>query len=84
MHSFEPTQKEMINIAKSDLFIYSNEEMDPVAKKIARSINNDNLKLPVAAHLSHHDLIANHEEHDEHDNHDHHEGHDHGEQDPHV
>ena len=90
MHSFEPTQKEMINIAKSDLFIYSNEEMDPVAKKIARSINNDNLKLPVAAHLNHQDLIANHEEHDEHENHDehdhhaHHEDHDHGKQDPHV
>ena len=35
MHTFEPTQKEMVNIAKGDLFIYSNQEMDPVAKKIA-------------------------------------------------
>lgn len=39
MHSFEPTQKEMVNIAKSDLFIYSNQDMDPVAKKLrAQSI----------------------------------------------
>jgi len=96
MHSFEPTQKEMINIAKSDLFIYSNEEMDPVAKKVATSINNDRLKLPVAQDLNHGDLIASHEhehEHDhehehethtEHDGHDSHEGHNHEGQDPHV
>jgi len=45
IHSFEPTQKDMIDIAKDDLFIYSNNEMDPVAKKIAKSIKNDDLKL---------------------------------------
>ncbi|MDE1709896.1 zinc ABC transporter substrate-binding protein [Staphylococcus cohnii] len=87
MHSFEPTQKEMINIAKSDLFIYSNEEMDPVAKKVASSIKNNNLKLPVAAHLDHQDLISNHEAHDDHDEHEHHEtheSHNHGGEDPHV
>lgn len=88
MHSFEPTQKEMINIAKGDLFFYSSEDMDPVAKTITNSINNDNLKLPLAKNLSEKDFNANHEhekaEHShEHEGHEHeetaheHEGHDH-------
>lgn len=100
MHSFEPTQKEMINIAKGDLFVYSSEDMDPVAKTITNSINNDNLKLPLAKNLSEKDFNANHEhekaehshEHEghEHEGHEHsdkadeHEGHDHGKNDPHV
>lgn len=83
MHSFEPTQKEMVNIAKSDLFIYSNQDMDPVAKKIAGSINNEHLKLPVAANLKQADLLSNHEHDHEHEGH---EAHDHeeGSKDPHI
>ena len=92
MHSFEPTQKEMVNIAKSDLFIYSNQDMDPVAKKIAGSINNEHLKLPVAANLKQADLLSNHEHdhehegHEAHEEHDEHEGHDHeeGSKQPHM
>ncbi|WP_336831653.1 metal ABC transporter solute-binding protein, Zn/Mn family [Staphylococcus pseudoxylosus] len=87
MHTFEPTQKEMVNIAKGDLFIYSNQEMDPVAKKIASSINNKDLKLALAANFTHDDLVANHEHEHEHEGHDHdEEGHDHeeGSEDPHV
>ena len=92
MHSFEPTQKEMVNIAKSDLFIYSNQDMDPVAKKIAGSINNEHLKLPVAANLKQADLLSNHEHdhehegHEAHEEHDEHEGHDHeeGSKEPHI
>ncbi|WP_437750757.1 metal ABC transporter solute-binding protein, Zn/Mn family [Staphylococcus shinii] len=87
MHTFEPTQKEMVNIAKGDLFIYSNKEMDPVAKKIAGSINNKDLKLALTANLTHDDLVVNHEhEHEGHD-HDHEaDGHNHeeGSEDPHV
>ncbi|MGW7889197.1 metal ABC transporter solute-binding protein, Zn/Mn family [Staphylococcus xylosus] len=88
MHTFEPTQKEMVNIAKGDLFIYSNQEMDPVAKKIAGSINNKDLKLALAANFTHDDLVVNHgheHEHEhEHDNEE--EGHDHeeGSEDPHI
>jgi len=87
MHTFEPTQKEMVNIAKGDLFIYSNKEMDPVAKKIAGSINNKDLKLALTANFTHDDLVVNHEhEHEGHD-HDHEaDGHNHeeGSEDPHV
>ncbi|WP_436938095.1 metal ABC transporter solute-binding protein, Zn/Mn family [Staphylococcus xylosus] len=87
MHTFEPTQKEMVNIAKGDLFIYSNQEMDPVAKKIAGSINNKDLKLALAANFTHDDLVVNHEH--EHEGHEHdnvEEGHDHeeGSEDPHI
>lgn len=91
MHTFEPTQKEMVNIAKGDLFIYSNQEMDPVAKKIAGSINNKDLKLALAANFTHDDLVINHgHEHEhEHEGHEHdheEEGHDHeeGSEDPHI
>ncbi len=94
MHTFEPTQKEMVNIAKGDLFIYSNQEMDPVAKKISGSINNKDLKLALAANFTHDDLVVNHEHDHEHEGHEHaheeegheHEGHEHeeGSEDPHV
>ena len=30
LHSYEPTQKDMIDIAKSDLFVYSSHQLDPV------------------------------------------------------
>ncbi|MEY8625587.1 zinc ABC transporter substrate-binding protein [Staphylococcus equorum] len=85
MHSFEPTQKEMINIAKGDLFVYSSEAMDPVAKTITRSINNDNLKLPLAKNLSEDDFKANHKHEEtahEHEEAEH--SHEHGKNDPHV
>lgn len=89
MHTFEPTQKEMVNIAKGDLFIYSNQEMDPVAKKIAGSINNKDLKLALAANFTHDDLVVNHEHEHEHEGHEHEheeEEHDHeeGSEDPHI
>lgn len=89
MHTFEPIQKEMVNIAKGDLFIYSNQEMDPVAKKIAGSINNKDLKLALAANFTHDDLVVNHEHDHEHEGHEHaheEEGHEHeeGSEDPHV
>lgn len=89
MHTFEPTQQKMVNIAKGDLFIYSNQEMDPVAKKIAGSINNKDLKLALAANFTHDDLVVNHEHEHEHEGHEHaheEEGHEHeeGSEDPHV
>ena len=33
LHSYEPTQKDMMSAAKSDLFIYTGDDLDPVAKK---------------------------------------------------
>ncbi|MCG7338049.1 zinc ABC transporter substrate-binding protein [Staphylococcus sp. ACRSN] len=85
IHSFEPTQKDMIKISKGDLFIYSSDEMDPVAKKIAKSINNKDLKLPLADKLNKNDVLAGEEHEHEHEgeSHDEHE-HAEGSKDPHV
>ncbi|MFW3591631.1 metal ABC transporter solute-binding protein, Zn/Mn family [Staphylococcus caprae] len=78
LHSYEPTQKDMINIAKSDLFIYSNDDLDPVSAKITKSMENKNMKLALANGLKQKDLIRS----DDHD-----EGHQHHHElsnDPHI
>lgn len=82
-HSYEPTQRNMIDIAKSDLFIYTSDNMDPVAHKIAVSIKNNDIKLPVAQGLGQSNLLPS----DEDDGHEEeHSSHHHGEEnnDPHV
>ena len=63
-HSYEPTQRDMINIAKSDLFIYSSDDLDPVAKTITQSMTNDDMKL---ADLNHHTLLEEDHDHEDHD-----------------
>ena len=79
LHSYEPTQKDMINIAKSDLFIYSSDGLDPVSAKITQSMENKNMKLALASDLNQKELIHS-------DDHDEDEGHNHAEteKDPHV
>ncbi|WP_232153280.1 metal ABC transporter solute-binding protein, Zn/Mn family [Staphylococcus gallinarum] len=86
IHSFEPTQKDMIKISKGDLFLYSSDEMDPVAKKIAKSINNKDLKLPLADKLKKNEILAGEEHEHEGESHDEHAEHEHeeGSKDPHV
>lgn len=83
IHSYEPTQKKMINIAKGDLFIYSNDDMDPVGKKISKSINEKDNKLALADQVSKKDLLASDEDEHEHE-HEHGHHHAHSENDPHV
>ena len=69
----------MINIAKSDLFIYSSDGLDPVSAKITQSMENKNMKLALASDLNQKELIHS-------DDHDEDEGHNHAEteNDPHV
>lgn len=91
IHSFEPTQKDTMKIAKSDLFIYSGDELDQVAAKIAKAVNKKEKTLQLVKGIDEHNLLAveehDHEGHD-HEGHDHeaegHKGHNHGAQDPHV
>lgn len=55
-HSYEPTPADIININKSDLFIYTGESMEPWAHSIIESVdNNDVLVLDVSKGVS---LIA--------------------------
>ena len=39
-HTYDPSQKQMVDIGKSDLFLYTGDNLDPVAKKIAKAIND--------------------------------------------
>lgn len=65
-HSYEPTQRNMIDIANSDLFIYTNDDLDPIAHKISTAIKNKDIKLPVAKGLDQSNLLPGDEdEHEE-------------------
>ncbi|MDT3994279.1 zinc ABC transporter substrate-binding protein, partial [Mammaliicoccus fleurettii] len=81
LHNYEPTQKEMINVAKSDLFIFSSKELDPVAKKISSTIKNKDYKLEAIPNLKGNDILEHHHEHgDEHN----HKEESENKQDPHI
>ncbi len=90
-HTYEPSQKQVVEIAKSDLFVYSSKEMEPFASKIEDSVKKEDVKIVDSSNGI--DLIKFEGEHDhEGEAHDHEgEGHDHeGEEghhhdkDPHI
>ena len=85
-HTYEPSQKQMVDIGKSDLFVYTGDNLDPVAKKIANAMNDKNKTLSLESSLNKTDLLKGEEdehEHGEHGEHEEHEHH-HGKYDPHV
>lgn len=90
LHSYEPTQKDILNASKADLFVYTGDDLDAVAKKIAATIKQDDKKLSLQNSIDQTELLTDQHEHegeheDEHEGHDHeHEGHHHGGYDPHV
>ena len=45
IHTYEPSSKDMINIAKSDLFVYTGDVMEPWAKSIIESIRDYDVKI---------------------------------------
>ncbi|TDM04163.1 metal ABC transporter solute-binding protein, Zn/Mn family [Macrococcus carouselicus] len=79
IHTYEPTQKDALEIAKGDMFVYSSDELDPVAAKIAKTVKNKEV-LPVAAGLEESQLLDHHHDHD----HEHEHEHSESAQDPHV
>jgi zinc transport system substrate-binding protein len=95
IHTYEPTQKDMVGFAEGDLFVYTTDEFDPVANTIKNAVDDHTAFLPAAASISddqllEHDHDHGHDEHDEHgheehghDEHDEH-AHDHGSTDPHI
>lgn len=84
IHSFEPTQKDTMRVAKSDLFFYAGAEIDQVAGKIEKVVNKKDKTIELARDIDEHDLLAG-EEHDHEHEHGHdHEHHHHGAHDPHV
>ena len=88
IHTFEPTQKDSLRVAKSDLFIYSGKDLDPVGEKMAKIAKDKTKVVALDDAIKESDLLAGethaHDEHG-HEGHDHdHEGHNHGAHDPHV
>ncbi|TDM05262.1 metal ABC transporter solute-binding protein, Zn/Mn family [Macrococcus lamae] len=65
IHTYEPTQKDTMAVANADLFIYSSDELDPVAAKIAKVIKDDNKMLTLASHMKNSSLLEHHHEHSE-------------------
>jgi zinc transport system substrate-binding protein len=98
-HTFEPTSKDMISIAESDLFIYNGLGMESYAEKITESLENEDTIMVEAtkgvdviasshdhSEEGHHEEgeAAHEEEHHEEDDADHAGEHHHGDYDPHV
>ena len=90
IHSYEPTQKEMIDFAGGDLFLYTTDEFDPVAEKIKNAVGDHSNFHAAGNTISEDDFIEMHEGHD-HGDEDHDEahghgdeGHGHGSEDPHI
>ncbi|MBC1473811.1 zinc ABC transporter substrate-binding protein [Listeria grandensis] len=82
-HSFDPSQKDMMNIADSDLFFYIGLGMEGFVDKAKQSLKNENVKFAVTTD----GLTLPATAHDEDEDHDHEEdedGHDHGDVNPHV
>lgn len=49
-HSFEPTPKDMTKIIKSDLFIYTNREMEPWVSNLIKGLK-ENVKIVESGHI---------------------------------
>lgn len=79
-HTYEPTSKDMTDIAKGDAFIYLGAGMESFAKTTAEALEKQDISLIEIG--DHEELFSSSvsTEHDHEDNHDHH----HGDQDPHI
>ncbi|MCC5801666.1 metal ABC transporter solute-binding protein, Zn/Mn family [Rossellomorea vietnamensis] len=67
-HTFEPTSKDMISIAESDLFIYNGLGMESYAEKITKSLENEDTIMVEATKGV--DVIASSHDHSEEGHHD--------------
>ena len=83
-HTFEPTQKDIINIAESDLFYYIGHNLEGFVNNVTKTLANENVEMTAIGEKV--NLGAEDGEHDhEHADHEHEDdGHDHGSIDPHL
>lgn len=84
MHSYEPTQKDMISYSDGDLFLTTSNELDPVASSIAETIKNDTEIIETATDINAEAFLESHHEHGHEEAHSDEEEHDHGSMDPHI
>jgi zinc transport system substrate-binding protein len=84
-HSYEPSSKDITNIAKSDAFIYLGAGMEAFAETAADALNNQDVAL---IELGKHEELFHVEESEEANHHAEqnvdHDGHHHGDHDPHI
>lgn len=87
-HTYEPTAKDMVEIAESDLFIYTGAMMEPYAATIAKSLEKEDVLLISLEHADavFHQIDSTNLEEDSHEHHhsDDGHGHSHGDIDPHF
>jgi zinc transport system substrate-binding protein len=81
-HSFEPTTKDMLKIAKADAFIYSGAGAEGFADAANKTLKDEDVKMIKAAEGA--DLIAGHDDHDHEHEEEHGDEHEHGDLDPHF
>jgi zinc transport system substrate-binding protein len=80
-HTFEPSQKDMIQLAESDLFIYVGLGLEGFVDKAKQTLENEKVSLLAAGEHLH---LDENEEHGDDNHEDEEHGHDHGDIDPHV
>lgn len=94
-HTFDPTQKDMMNLADADLFFYIGMGLEGFVDNVKKTLTNEQVKLIATSNsVSDEDLVQEetHEEEDtDEDEHGHedevienHDDHDHGDIDPHL
>lgn len=96
-HTFEPSQRDMMNIADANSFFYIGLGLEGFVEKAKTTLKNEDVQfVPVGEKInleksasvheegSEHEEHSEHEEYSEHEEHDEHEEHQHGDIDPHV
>jgi len=80
-HTFEPSQKDMIDMANGELFFYIGHGLEGFVEKAKRILENEGVKIiAIGEQID----IENAEEHEEESEHEEHDGHHHGSVDPHI
>ncbi|MDQ1001126.1 zinc transport system substrate-binding protein [Neobacillus niacini] len=84
-HTFEPSQKDMIKLADSDLFFYIGLGLEGFVESAKESLKNENVSLiPTAENLILDPVEEEHEVHEDPEEHNDHEDHGEGDFNPHV
>ncbi|MGL4741122.1 MAG: metal ABC transporter solute-binding protein, Zn/Mn family [Sarcina sp.] len=89
-HDFEPKAKDLLELKKSDLFVYNGLGMEHWVDKVLETAKNDNVMVVNSSENADVILVDHSEDEHNHDGHDHEEGevhedeHNHGPQDPHI
>lgn len=75
-HTYEPTPKDIVNINEADMFIFTNDIMEPWADKITNSIDSNTVIVQAAKDIDlieiehqHDDITQEHEETHKYDSH---------------